>query len=342
MRNIVNYAGTLVLDQIAYDAYGNKITESAPAHGDRYGYTGEEWDSVLQLQYNRARYYDPLTGRWDSQDPIQFDGGDSNLYCYVHNDPVSYVDPSGLERLLSAPIFPNGTIGPPSPLFVGVDDGYTSFWLWPWQRYAHAVRIGAKLSQDLAFSGLWIGAYNSSMVGQIAKEETISLTPLEFGWCVAHDGVNVVLGDISPNFQPADGGPPIRSLRLCWFNIGPRGSQNLSGDELEARFKSNAKILEKGINGSTSLAIGFANERTALSDYLGKAQTICSLLQPDYGNPSNSETETAYMVRRYDWRYSTNEIWTSQMFSVQGLGQWRETSNFSWGTAGGGGYNYSW
>jgi uncharacterized protein RhaS with RHS repeats len=42
-----------------------------------------------------ARDYDPEIGRWTAKDPILFDGGDTNLYGYVVNDPVNLVDPSG-------------------------------------------------------------------------------------------------------------------------------------------------------------------------------------------------------------------------------------------------------
>lgn len=48
------------------------------------------------LYYMRARYYDPETSRFISEDPIGFDGGDVNLYIYVGNNPVLLVDPSGL------------------------------------------------------------------------------------------------------------------------------------------------------------------------------------------------------------------------------------------------------
>lgn len=47
------------------------------------------------LQYNRARYYDPTTGRWTSQDPSSFAAGDANLYRYVQNNPTDVTDPSG-------------------------------------------------------------------------------------------------------------------------------------------------------------------------------------------------------------------------------------------------------
>jgi uncharacterized protein RhaS with RHS repeats len=43
----------------------------------------------------RARYYDPDVGRFISEDPIGFDGGDVNLYTYVGGNPVMGVDPWG-------------------------------------------------------------------------------------------------------------------------------------------------------------------------------------------------------------------------------------------------------
>jgi hypothetical protein len=42
-----------------------------------------------------AHAYDPETGRWTAKDPIDFAGGQANLYGYVVNDPVKFVDPSG-------------------------------------------------------------------------------------------------------------------------------------------------------------------------------------------------------------------------------------------------------
>jgi len=46
--------------------------------------------------YMRARYYDPSVGRFVSEDPLGFDGGDVNLYAYVLNNPVMRADATGL------------------------------------------------------------------------------------------------------------------------------------------------------------------------------------------------------------------------------------------------------
>jgi RHS repeat-associated protein len=60
-----------------------------------YAYTAREWDPEINLYYYRARYYDPKIGRFISEDPIGLRGG-VNLYAYVHNRPVRFIDPMGL------------------------------------------------------------------------------------------------------------------------------------------------------------------------------------------------------------------------------------------------------
>ncbi len=49
----------------------------------------------------RARYYDPAVGRFISEDPLGFDGGDVNLYGYASNSPMMMIDPLGLYDLIS-------------------------------------------------------------------------------------------------------------------------------------------------------------------------------------------------------------------------------------------------
>ena len=49
---------------------------------------------TTRSRYYRARYYDPAIGRFISEDPIQFSGG-NNFYRYVNNKPLTLVDPSG-------------------------------------------------------------------------------------------------------------------------------------------------------------------------------------------------------------------------------------------------------
>jgi RHS repeat-associated protein len=70
-------------------------SETAPKVDFRFGYTGRERDEETGLDYYRARYYDPSNGRFISEDPIGFGGGDANLSRYVLNSPTNFNDPSG-------------------------------------------------------------------------------------------------------------------------------------------------------------------------------------------------------------------------------------------------------
>jgi RHS repeat-associated protein len=88
-------ANQVVQKVLDYDAYGAPIYESNTGMSERYRFTGREWDANTKLQYNRSRDYDPVTQRWMQQDTIGFQGGDYNLYRYVHNGPTNATDPSG-------------------------------------------------------------------------------------------------------------------------------------------------------------------------------------------------------------------------------------------------------
>ena len=64
-------------------------------YGNPYMFTGREYDSETGLYYYRARYYKPSIGRFLQVDPIGYAGG-LNLYTYVDNNPLNWVDPWGL------------------------------------------------------------------------------------------------------------------------------------------------------------------------------------------------------------------------------------------------------
>ena len=81
----------------AYDSFGNLVAESNLAElGDTLStflYSGEQYDEISGLYYLRARHYDTAAGRFMQEDTYLGDG--RNLYSYVHNNPLKYVDPSG-------------------------------------------------------------------------------------------------------------------------------------------------------------------------------------------------------------------------------------------------------
>ncbi|EPH6746723.1 RHS repeat-associated core domain-containing protein, partial [Escherichia coli] len=79
-----------------YDEWGNQLNEENPHHLHQpYRLPGQQYDKESGLYYNRNRYYDPLQGRYITQDPIGLEGGWS-LYAYPLN-PVNGIDPLGLS-----------------------------------------------------------------------------------------------------------------------------------------------------------------------------------------------------------------------------------------------------
>jgi RHS repeat-associated protein len=87
--------------QYSYAPFGS-LSASGATTTNSYTYTGRESDG-LGINYYRARYYNPTTGRFLSEDPIGFAGSGPNLYGYAGGNPVSKRDPSGLDVWLEGP-----------------------------------------------------------------------------------------------------------------------------------------------------------------------------------------------------------------------------------------------
>ncbi len=87
------------INHIDYDSFGKIVAETNPSIADRFKFTGREYNTTTGLYNFRARTYDPRTGRFMSQDPLGFVGGDTNFYRYVNNSPLNATDPSGLSAI---------------------------------------------------------------------------------------------------------------------------------------------------------------------------------------------------------------------------------------------------
>jgi RHS repeat-associated protein len=94
VRQIVDTSGNS-LDSIVYDTWGNIVSESNAANGDRFKYDSGVYDAIQQTYLFNARWLNPQSGRWESQDPTGL-GPDSNAYRYVTNSPNAVSDPTGL------------------------------------------------------------------------------------------------------------------------------------------------------------------------------------------------------------------------------------------------------
>jgi RHS repeat-associated protein len=97
-------AAAVVTDTYDYDAWGN-VVNSTGSTPNVYLYQSEQWDPDLGLYYQRARYFNPLSGRFLSRDIYE---GDTNSpssfqkYLYAGADPVDRIDPTGHDDILEA------------------------------------------------------------------------------------------------------------------------------------------------------------------------------------------------------------------------------------------------
>ncbi|NVK54488.1 MAG: RHS repeat-associated core domain-containing protein [Alteromonadaceae bacterium] len=80
------------------------------------GFTGHKFDTSLGLSYMQARYYDPVIGRFYSNDPIGFrDVHSFNRYAYANNNPYKYVDPTGESAVGALTTFIAADAATPEP-----------------------------------------------------------------------------------------------------------------------------------------------------------------------------------------------------------------------------------
>jgi RHS repeat-associated protein len=100
VRYLMDVTGA-VTDTYDYDAFGN-VVGSTGTTANVYRYQGEALDAETGLYYLRARYYDPVAGRFLSVDPMADQG--QHPYTYAGADPVNGHDPTGQEASIIAAI----------------------------------------------------------------------------------------------------------------------------------------------------------------------------------------------------------------------------------------------
>ncbi len=104
VRDIAKYSSgsdmTTVVHHLIYDAFGKVTAETNPAVDSLFLFTARPFDPDTGLQNNLNRWYDASVGRWMSEDPIGFVGGDGNLYRYATNSSTSLSDSTGTVAIV--------------------------------------------------------------------------------------------------------------------------------------------------------------------------------------------------------------------------------------------------
>ncbi len=88
----------LAVAKYSYDPFGNLLAKAGPlADANTYRFSSKEYHQPSGLIYYGFRFYDPNLQRWPNQDPLGEEGG-INLYGFVGNSSINFVDPFGLAE----------------------------------------------------------------------------------------------------------------------------------------------------------------------------------------------------------------------------------------------------
>lgn len=111
-----------IVNHRVFDSFGNLTsqTSTSPSASIAFRYTGKWFDDFTGLSHHWNRWYDPKLGKWISEDPIGFAGGDKNLHRYAGNRVLRYRDSNGLDWIdtISVPADSSPEYGGSVPEFV--------------------------------------------------------------------------------------------------------------------------------------------------------------------------------------------------------------------------------
>lgn len=249
-----------VISRSVYEPFGKRLGGEKAG----IGFTGHLQDEDLGLTYMQARYYDPLIGRFYSNDPVGYTSANPvmsfNRYLYVNNNPYKYTDPNGEFLVQLAATIGDAIIGGAAEYLTNDNASFPS--VARASAVGGAVGLASSLGGGGVSSALLGGGANAGgeMANQIAtgdfdgaKVVTAGATGL-VGGALAKQVANVVKGALTKGF-------PNNSATSASHNMTQSSSQRvLAGSQslTNAASKSTAAEIQVGTGYATGAAAGTA------------------------------------------------------------------------------------
>lgn len=256
--NVITNASGTIEELADYQPYGKiRLDEQTSSFRETKKFTGHQYDAETDLNYMRARYYDPKIGRFQSQDPAYLSVGDPvqlkqktdlefeqylsdpqalNSYSYVKNNPLKYTDPTG-EFLL--PLLPAIVAATPAVI------GLASF------LSANAPAVGAIFSNSQTSANLSPGVGDAIGVKEFwTGKDTFTGEELSPGQRVlagfgAIPGIGLI-GDVGK--QVIKAGDTVAGLRVTDHAAERILSRNISPTKIQNALDKGIKYLDNKKN----------------------------------------------------------------------------------------------
>lgn len=165
-----NAAGQVIWRE-SYRPYGERTVNDPNSAANKIWFTSRRQDVETGLVYMGARYYEPILGRFISQDPVGFDEANihsHNRYAYANNNPYRYTDPDGRNPLVFWAIRSTGA-GYGAGVMADAASQALAWGTVDWQLAAQSSAAQAGAAAGL-FGGLGVGSAPASATAIAAAE----------------------------------------------------------------------------------------------------------------------------------------------------------------------------
>ena len=195
-QKLLNQSG-LTVWSATYDAFGRATIDPASTITNNLRFPGQYADQETGLHYNWMRFYDPLTGRYVTSDPIGLLGGE-NFYVYVGGNPFGNIDPIGLASKTKASDVP--MVVP--PILITDRDGGTTYYFDPVSGESKQIEtsnnVDSKSKTGAAgpYTG-WVTYCETGKLGKAYRTAKIRTTDDRYRW--VHGGGSSLDDPYAPN-----------------------------------------------------------------------------------------------------------------------------------------------